>query len=162
MHLCMYSSGNRPPTHDDSQTRQKIADWLSPTDYGCNRSHLERITAPGSAYTVLHSQEYQEWVRRPGQTLHLRGDLGVGKTVTTSAIVHDLQNNLAATMQLSVAFIYCGYELDNERRPIQFLRNILKQLILAQSHVPQMSKSCMTRINQGPRQAIPKKVLFNV
>ncbi|KAK1145028.1 hypothetical protein N8T08_004743 [Aspergillus melleus] len=123
--------------------------WLGHVDYGPHQRHLRDATAEGPRSAALDCPQFQEWIDRPKQTLHLLGAPGVGKTVTISSIVHDLQSRFSDDQQVGIAFLYCDYRRQGEKRPVKFLLSILKQLVLGQSHVPNNVKQLYNSYKSG-------------
>lgn len=79
-------------------------------------------------------------MNRPKQTLHLSGNPGVGKSRTTSTVIHHLQAQFADDPQVGLAFIYCGYQRQWESRSLHLLLNLLKQLVAQHDDVPENVK----------------------
>jgi hypothetical protein len=120
---------------------QKIADWLTPFDYGPQQSDYIGRRQPGTGQWLLDSEEYQVWLNTNRQTLFCPGIPGGGKTIATAIIIADLWERFQSDANIGIAYLYCNFRRHDEQNLKDLLSSLLKQLVLEQESVPDIVKS---------------------
>lgn len=100
-----------------------ITRWLNAPNPSTNYNKAHQLQHPGTARWLLESDAFAAWKQRPG-FLWLYGTSGCGKTVLSSAIIHNLFNQGTK----SVVYFYFDFNDDSKKRTEDMLRSILVQL----------------------------------
>jgi hypothetical protein len=119
----------------DEYERQKIADWLSSTNYATFQAHFLKQRQEGTGIWLLETPKFRAWVKRGG-VLFCPGIPGAGKTILSSIVINHLQEHHAVDQNVGVVYVFFNYRQQDEQRLINILANILKQLIQATGFIP--------------------------
>ena len=114
----------------------EILDWLIPTDYGSQQTDNLVRRQQGTGQWLLDSEEYQNWTTEPCKTLFCPGIPGAGKTILTSIVINDLENQFRSEASTTVAYVYCNYKRQSEQTVESLLSSLLKQLCQCRSSLP--------------------------
>jgi NACHT domain len=123
----------------------KILNWLTPTDYGPQQSDFISRRQQGTGQWLLDSDEFQEWLKSPGQTMFCPGIPGAGKTILASIVVDYLYNQYYGDHTTGIAYIYCNFRRQHEQKPEDLLSSLLKQLLREQASIPESMKTFYER-----------------
>lgn len=82
-----------------------ILDWLDGIDYGSQQSNFARSCQLNTGKWLLMSNQYQSWIRMPGQTLFCPGISGAGKTILSSIVVDDLLDRSGREPSVEICYI---------------------------------------------------------
>lgn len=81
----------------DEEKRQKILQWLTPTDYALQQHESIKSRRATTGQWLLETPEYQDWLHAKEEiespstsALFCPGIPGAGKTILTSIVVKDL------------------------------------------------------------------------
>ena len=110
------------------QERQKIVDWLSPTDFSSQQSDFISRYQEGTGKWLLDSEELKNWLDKKGEILFCPGIPGAGKTIITASVIEFLRTKFQAD-DVGIAFIYCNYKSKQEQTFKGFMLCLLRQLI---------------------------------
>ncbi|RYP31088.1 hypothetical protein DL767_005932 [Monosporascus sp. MG133] len=141
----------------------EVLDWITPVDYGRQQSDFLRKRQPRTGQWLLDSEEYQTWLKRSKQTLYCPGIPGAGKTILTSAVVHDLTTRFQNDPAVNIAYIYCNFRRKDEQKIDDLLASVLKQLAQDQTPLPKSVKDLYDQHKQKrtqPSLGEIMKVLF--
>lgn len=116
----------------------EILNWITPIDYGPQQSDYFKRRQPGTGQWLLESEEYRTWLSASKQTLFCPGIPGAGKTILTSIVVDYLSTRFHNDPKISIAYIYCNFQRQNEQKIDDLLASVLKQIAESQ---PSMSGS---------------------
>ena len=80
---------------------------------------------------------------------------GAGKTIITSIVIHyllwdEFPQTSKNNAKIGVAYLFCGYRLQQNQKPIDLLASLLKQLVQEQSSIPDGLKDLYDR-HKGKR-----------
>lgn len=120
----------------DAEGRNKILQWLNPTDYGPEHSDFASRQQPGTGGWLLESTEFKTWKENGGQTLFCPGIPGAGKTILTSIVVDNVMSEFSANPDVAIAYIYCSYRRRDEQDLQHLLSSLVKQLAIGQTRLP--------------------------
>lgn len=123
--------------HQDEVERQKVLDWLSPSNYATQQSDYISRREQGTGQWFLDSSEFKDWVSGSKQTLFCPGIPGAGKTILASIVIDELNDRFAnGGEDGAIAYLYCNFKRNDEQSAIGLLSSILKQLAQSQSSLP--------------------------
>jgi Cdc6-like AAA superfamily ATPase len=131
--------------YQENQERRVIIDWLTPIDYSTQQNDFISRQQEGTGQWLLDSKQFQDWLNRGKQTLFCPGIPGAGKTIITSIVVEHLNAKFQNDTSIGIAYIYCDFKRQEERKPADLLSSLLKQLVQEQSPVPESVKSLYER-----------------
>ncbi|KAE8413584.1 purine and uridine phosphorylase [Aspergillus pseudocaelatus] len=127
--------------HQRHQEHQTIIDWLTPVNYATQQNDFIAQRQQGTGEWVLKSSEFRHWLEQTNQTLFCPGIPGAGKTIITSIVVHHLHDQ------------FQNNPSQDEQRPVDLIINLLKQLVLGQSTIPEAVRGLYNR--HKPKQTRP-------
>ena len=90
----------------DDQERQRVADWISPTNYATHQADSYDQRQEGTGQWLLDTVEFHEWVQSKG-VLFCPGIPGAGKTILSSIII-DYLEIFAKKQDIAVIYIFCN------------------------------------------------------
>lgn len=125
--LCQYQG---------DEEKQKILDWLTPTDYTAQQNDILRLREEGTGKWLLEKAEFKSWSSTKQQTLFCLGIPGAGKTTLVSIIIDHLEQKFRAEPDVGIAYIYCNFQSSSESNIQAFLAILIKQLVQRQSELP--------------------------
>jgi hypothetical protein len=143
----------------DEQDRLAILNWLTPIDYTSQQNDFINRRQPGTGQWLLHSQEYQAWLKTSQLTLFCPGIPGAGKTILTSIVVDDLTARFSNDSNTGIAYIYCNFRRQDEQKVDSLLASLLKQLAERQSSLPGTVKDLYDRHNTNRKRPSLDEVL---
>ncbi|KND86473.1 hypothetical protein TOPH_08884 [Tolypocladium ophioglossoides CBS 100239] len=91
----------------------EILDWLTPTNYGTQRSDLLGRRQPGAGQWLLESSRFRE----------------AGKTILTSVVIDYLTKHFETDPSVRVAYVYCNFRRQDEQAVDHLLASLLKHLV---------------------------------
>ncbi|KAJ6260675.1 hypothetical protein Dda_4902 [Drechslerella dactyloides] len=125
-------------TSSDRESIAAISNWLSPIDYSSDLSDNARLRTPGTGQWLLDSVEFKTWLDQSGQTLYCRGIIGAGKTVLASFVMEHLSKVSSLYQDSTAGIAYISFDpINGPQTPTQHLANLLKQLALGRSFIPE-------------------------
>jgi hypothetical protein len=116
------------------QTLQKIADWLSSTNYAAHQRDTVKRCASETGQWFLETDEFKRFRRGKNKTLFCPGIPGAGKTML-AAITIDYLSRTEVGESVGLAYIYCDYKSQADMDVSSLLAALLKQLVMSQSTV---------------------------
>jgi Cdc6-like AAA superfamily ATPase len=122
-----------------------ILDWLTPINYGPLQSDFLNRHKEGTGQWLLNSKEFQTWLSTAKQTLFCPGTPGTGKTIMTSIVVDYLSTKFENDTSISIAFLYCNFQRQQEQKLADLLASLLKQLVQQRPSIPKNVKSLYER-----------------
>ncbi|KAI0098079.1 hypothetical protein GGR51DRAFT_539157 [Nemania sp. FL0031] len=105
-----------------------IVNWLSPVDFLSRQRDIKSRQLGGTGIWFLESHEFGDWVKGVSNTLVCPGVPGAGKTMLSSLVINrlwEIKDDLGAV----VVFLYCNHKEDKDRKAIDSLSALLRQLI---------------------------------
>ncbi|KAL4780700.1 purine and uridine phosphorylase [Aspergillus varians] len=128
----VYSAGDigvkRLIYRSDDEERQKIAEWLSSTDYTSFQADFFNQRMEGTGRWLLETTEFRGWEQRKG-VLYCPGIPGSGKTILSSIVINHLQEIYSADERVGIAYVFFDYRQQNEQKLRGILAILLKQLV---------------------------------
>ncbi|KAI1751736.1 hypothetical protein F4782DRAFT_540762 [Xylaria castorea] len=119
----------------DDELSKVIANWLSPIDFSARQTDLASQQQEGTGMWFLESQEFSNWIKGVNATLFCPGIPGAGKTMISSLVINHLRRT-SDRHGSGVVFLYCNYKEDKERKVVNLLSALLKQLVQELPHTP--------------------------
>ncbi|KAH8781602.1 hypothetical protein BGZ57DRAFT_977207, partial [Hyaloscypha finlandica] len=111
-----------------NQEHKTILKWLSPIDYASRQSDIINRRQRGTGLWLLTSKEFQKWANESKKTLFYPGIPGAGKTMISSIVMDHLNTKFVNDASVSIAYVYCNYQPQQEQKPADLLSSLLKQL----------------------------------
>lgn len=125
--------------YKNDEQHQKYLEWLSPASFaaGPYQNALD-LRQPGTGKWFIESQEFQNWVAAPGETLFCPGIPGAGKTILSSIVIHDLKSRFGNDSKVGIAYIFCSFNYFEHQRQSQvcLLGSVLRQLLQGVPEIP--------------------------
>jgi Holliday junction resolvasome RuvABC ATP-dependent DNA helicase subunit len=118
--------------HQDEEARQKVLNWLSPSNYATQQSDFLGRREEGTGQWFLDSSEFNDWTSGSKQTLFCPGIPGAGKTILASIVIDELYDRFGSGGEVAIAYLYCNFNRHDEQSAIGLLSNLLKQLAQSQ------------------------------
>ena len=115
----------------DREQNEKIAAWISSTDFPAQQSDIIARKQDGTGQWFLDSSEFSNWLHGPRSTLFCPGIPGAGKTML-AAITIDHLLQVTASKNIGLAYIYCNYKYQSGVDASALLAALLKQLVQSQ------------------------------
>ncbi len=119
----------------DQHERLALLEWLTPLNFQAQQSALFSRRQEGTGQWFFKSPNFRTWLKRPRQTLLCTGIPGAGKTMLSSIAIDHIQGTLCQP-NITVAYIYCDYERQNEQTPVNLIASILRQILQHHLLVP--------------------------
>ncbi|CEJ81552.1 hypothetical protein VHEMI01673 [[Torrubiella] hemipterigena] len=104
----------------------KIARWLSAPVPSANQNKARELHQPGTGQWFLDSEHYQSWKKVRGSFLWLYGKSGCGKTILSSTVVADLDND--TTTSPNLLYFYFDFNDVGKTSTEQAVRSLIDQL----------------------------------
>jgi Cdc6-like AAA superfamily ATPase len=114
--------------YQEDQKQQMILAWLTPVDYTSRQNDFFKLRQAGTGQWLLDSAKFQSWVKTKNQTLFCPGIPGAGKTTLTSIVVYELAKRFRNDRDITVAYLYCNFNRQDEQKLEDLLASLLKQL----------------------------------
>ncbi|KAI1738955.1 hypothetical protein F4680DRAFT_466763 [Xylaria scruposa] len=119
----------------DNELSEVIVNWLSPIDFFARQTDLTSQQQEGTGIWFLESPEFSDWVKGVNTTLFCPGIPGAGKTMISSLVINHLRKT-SDRHGVGVVFLYCNYKEDKERKVVNLLSALLKQLVQELPYTP--------------------------
>ncbi|KAJ6780228.1 hypothetical protein PWT90_01955 [Aphanocladium album] len=100
--------------------------WLRAPDPSTNLSKARQLYQPGTGQWLLQGDAYRSWKRDPGSFLWLYGIPGCGKTVLSSTVVTDLDQD--SEISRTVLYFYFNFSDIKKRSTENAVRSLIDQL----------------------------------
>lgn len=123
------------------QDQKAILDWITPIDYFPQQNDFINARQAGTGQWLLDSDKYQEWIKTKNQTLFCPGIPGAGKTILTSIVINNLQDQFRGDSNVAIVYIYCNFRRHMEQTLEHLLAALLKQLAGNTPTLPSSVKS---------------------
>ncbi|KAK6073153.1 hypothetical protein SCUP515_07016 [Seiridium cupressi] len=120
----------------DQQQRKEILDWLTPIGSAPQQSDVICRRQEGTGQWLIDSPEYAKWQTTKGEILFCYGIPGAGKTILSSIVVDDLQENYCSRTDVAICYFYCDFKRQGEQSLESVTLNILRQLGQAGAGIP--------------------------
>ncbi|KAM0432198.1 hypothetical protein ACHAPT_004733 [Fusarium lateritium] len=145
--VSLSSQGSEPdmsfsPEGSEPGKHTNPLEWLIPIAYDCQQAEYAQRRHPGTAQWFLDSEPYQKWIHAASdlgvdeqtqdlRTLFCPGPAGAGKSVLTSAVIHDLGCRFprGSDSTVGIAYIYCIHDHRREQSAANLLLVLLEQLL---------------------------------
>ncbi|KAJ5977574.1 hypothetical protein N7501_000916 [Penicillium viridicatum] len=139
--------------HQDEEARQKVLDWISPSNHATQQSDYIGRREEGTGQWFLDSAEFKNWISDSKQTLFCPGIPGAGKTILASIVIDELYDRCGNRGEdVAIAYLYCNFKRHDEQSAIEMLSSILKQLAQSQSSLPSSIREMYTKhVAKGTR-----------
>lgn len=131
----------------DEETRSYL-DLFCAVDLLRSFTASSTLSYPGTGRWFLQGQEFHDWLDTPNSGLWVYGIPGAGKTILTSIVLQELQNNLRDGSAL--AFFFCDYKAPTSQDPWQILGSLVRQLAIhRESTFLIFHEFCKLRVRYG-------------
>lgn len=126
---------------DKNEARnEKILNWLTPVEYGRQKSDFLSRRVRGTGQWFLDSVCYNTWLESESKSqdrvLFCRGPPGAGKTILTSVFVEHITSRLVNDREVGIAYIFCRFGRNKDQGLERLLSNLVKQLARRSSTFP--------------------------
>lgn len=121
--------------HQDDQHFKVVTDWLSAIDYYDQQADFSSKRQEGTGTWFLESPVFNDWIDGPNTTLFCPGPPGGGKTMLSSRVIDHFRERKSHD-GFGVGFLYCNYKSGKERKVIDLLSAVLKQLVQGLLYIP--------------------------
>lgn len=112
----------------DDEERQRVAEWISSTNYAEYLADLQNERQENTGQWLLETTEFREWVKCKG-VLYCPGMPGAGKTILSSIVINHLQESVGMEQNVGIAYIFFKWDQQSKQNLVSILRGILKQLV---------------------------------
>ncbi|KAG4261953.1 hypothetical protein FPRO03_11421 [Fusarium proliferatum] len=126
--------------HHQTQENKDILQWLTPANYSLLQSDNIGRRHPGTGQWFINSSEFCHWRDSPNQTLFCPGIPGAGKTILTSIVVESLEALFSKDKTVSIAYVYCNFQRQNDQTAKELVASLLKQLLQSLPTMPESIK----------------------
>ncbi|KAL7926925.1 ankyrin repeat-containing domain protein [Trichoderma austrokoningii] len=142
--ICTNLSGLRTAV-EHAQTvnsRQELLKWLSDIDpseiYNTAR---DKHGAGTGEWLTKDSEEFRAWKETPSSLLWLHGMAGSGKSVLSSVVIKDLQDQHASNPLTALAYFFFSFSDLKKQKVNQMLASLVRQLCSRRPDTPQPIKA---------------------
>ena len=132
---------NKLIQHQEDQGHQTILDWITPINYAPLQNDFTTRRQAGTGQWLLDSVEFKDWLQTKQRTLFCPGIPGAGKTILTSIVIENLQEQYQNDPSASISFVYCNFRRQEDQKAEDLLASLLKQLSQGQTSLPDNVKS---------------------
>ncbi|CZR49119.1 uncharacterized protein FPRO_12555 [Fusarium proliferatum ET1] len=126
--------------HHQTQENKDILQWLTPANYSLLQSDNIGRRHPGTGQWFINSSEFCHWRDSPNQTLFCPGIPGAGKTFLTSIVIESLEALFSKDKTVSIAYVYCNFQRQNDQTAKELVASLLKQLLQSLPTMPESIK----------------------
>ncbi|RKL32474.1 hypothetical protein BFJ72_g10417 [Fusarium proliferatum] len=126
--------------HHQTQENKDILQWLTPANYSLLQSDNIGRRHPGTGQWFINSSEFCHWRDSPNQTLFCPGIPGAGKTILTSIVIESLEALFSKDKTVSIAYVYCNFQRQNDQTAKELVASLLKQLLQSLPTMPESIK----------------------
>ncbi|KAJ3497611.1 hypothetical protein NLG97_g1762 [Lecanicillium saksenae] len=117
----------------------KITEWLSAPDPSSNLNKARELYQHGTGQWLLDSHRYQSWMGSPSSFLWLYGIPGCGKTILSSTVIANLQQQDRPSR--SLLYFYFDFTDTTKRSTENAVRSLICQLYHKQAATREILKS---------------------
>jgi len=129
--------------------QREIIKWLSAPDPSTNYNKALEQRYEGSGLWFLESDAFAKWKTRRNSFLWLHGIPGCGKTILSSAIIKNLDSNLASQPLL---YFYFDFNDSNKQTLKSMLSSLISQFCYKRVETLQQLDSLFSSCEDGRRQ----------
>lgn len=104
----------------------KVTNWLSPPDPSTNFNKARKQHHQGTGQWLLDNDTYCAWKTEPNSFLWLNGVPGCGKTILSSTVIADLEENTDSPRNL--LYFYFDFSDVHKRSFEKAIRSLINQL----------------------------------
>jgi hypothetical protein len=130
--------------------QNNIEAWLSPPDPSTNLNQAREQHHPGTGNWFLESEAYLAWRSEQNSFLWLNGIPGCGKTILSSSVVVDLEQNAASSPNL--LYFFFDFNDVGKQSPGKAVRSLIFQLYYKRKDIRQEADALYSSCNNGDRQ----------
>lgn len=127
--------------HKEDEERRIVLDWITPIDYTSEQNDFIARRQLGTGKWLLNSIEFQEWLKTKQRTLFCPGIPGAGKTILTSIVIENLQEQIQNNSNIGISYVYCNFRRKKNQKAEDLLLSLLKQLTQGQCFLPESVKA---------------------
>ena len=126
--------------------------WLSAPDPCTNYQKALKQHQVNTSLWFLNSDQYAEWIANANSTLWLHGIPGCGKTILSSAILHNLLQHCSGDPGKAVVYFYFDFNDVQKQNPELMLRSLISQLSQKCIRIPKSFEALFSSCDNGHRQ----------
>ncbi|KAF2095342.1 hypothetical protein NA57DRAFT_44624 [Rhizodiscina lignyota] len=120
------------------ERRRHLMQWLAPVDVEMELQRLSAKRTHGTCAWIYRNDVYKQWRDNPGQEpLWIYGGPGAGKTVLSTTIIADLQQQETADNQCVTAFYYFDRAEGEKSGFMPWICSLISQLVARLDPIPQ-------------------------
>lgn len=132
------------------QHTKQINEWLSAPDPSINYAIALQQRHKDTGLWFIHSETFEVWKKDRGSFLWLYGIPGCGKTILSSAVVHDLKKTSHVPRVL--LYFFFDFSDTNKQSFEKMLRTLLIQLYRQRENTRQQVDQLYTTCRKGSEQ----------
>jgi Cdc6-like AAA superfamily ATPase len=121
---------------DDSLQRHALSTWLTHLDYSDRHRQISQSRLNDTGQWLLHDPTFLDWAHGSNQVLICTGVPGVGKTVTTSAVINSLLKEFKEDATVAVIYVYCSEQFKDKESTVELLGSLILQLLAHLDIIP--------------------------
>jgi len=121
---------------NQSLQRHAISAWLSRLDYSDRHRQVTQSREKDTGQWILDHPTFLDWAHGSHQILVCAGDPGVGKTVTTSAVINSLLREFKEDPTVAVAYVYPSEQFKDKESSVELLGSLILQLSAKLDKIP--------------------------
>ncbi|MCJ1236999.1 hypothetical protein MMC14_004983 [Varicellaria rhodocarpa] len=135
--------------------RQEYEDgiWLKPADFSTNKDDLLQRHLPGTCGWFIHSDTYRTWRESSKNSsstpnlLWVQGKPGSGKSILAAQIISDPKSPTDDV----ICYVFCKYGEENKSDIKDILRNVIYQILCANSRSKSLFNQMVRNARLGAR-----------
>ncbi|CAG8379268.1 unnamed protein product, partial [Penicillium salamii] len=127
-------------SHLEQKKDLRILNWITPINYGPQQSDILGRRHCGTGQWLLQSTPFETWKGTNKKTMFCPGMPGAGKTIITSIVIDDLDQEFRGDPTIGIAYVYCTFKQHGSQKINDLLAALLKQLAGQCQPLPQCIK----------------------
>ncbi len=116
------------------QQRREVLDWLSEHQYEAPYHRAYQLHCSDTCNWLLGDRAYLDWWKARSSLLWMHGQVGTGKTIATSYLIHHLTS--LKTINSVLGYFYYDASTNESLTPESFFGAIVKQFCSELSELP--------------------------
>lgn len=121
-------------SNEAAQQRREVLDWLSEHQYEAQYHRAYQLHCSDTCNWLLNDTAYLDWVKARSSLIWMHGQVGTGKTIATSYLIHHLASS--KTSDSLLGYFYYDASTNESLTSESFFGAIVKQFCSELSEIP--------------------------